>query len=100
MIRHIPCGTLSLRVLGTINFSEGTLTGLLISSLRYTPLSTRFRRMAWISRTVFVPEEEEKEEENNEEAEVEVEEGLPPKRRERKFIAASSAYELLKLFYI
>ena len=56
--------------------------------------------MAWISRTVFVPEEEEKEEENNEEAEVEVEEGLPPKRRERMFIAASSAYELLKLFYI
>ena len=56
--------------------------------------------MAWISRTVFVPEEEEKEEENNEEAEVEVEEGLPPKRKERKFIAASSAYELLKLFYI
>ena len=47
-----------------------------------------------------MPEEEEKEEENNKEAEVEVEEGLPPKRRERKFIAASSAYELLKLFYI
>ena len=97
MIRNISCGTLSLRVIGSINFLEGTL---LISSPRYTPLSTRFRRMAWISRTVFVPEEEEKEEENNEEAEVEVEEGLPPKRRERKFIAASSAYELLKLFYI
>ena len=85
--------------MGAINYL-GTLTGILISSLRYTPLSTRFRRMAWISRTVFVPEEEEKEEENNEEAEVEVEEGLPPKRKERKFIAASSAYELLKLFYI
>ena len=84
-------------VLGAINYL-GTLTGILISSLRYTPLFTRFRRMAWISRTVFAAEEGEKEE--DEEAEVEVGEGLPPKRRERKFIAASSAYELLKLFYI
>ena len=99
MFRYITCGTLSLRVLGAINFLV-TFTNILISSLRYTPLFTQFRRMAWISRTVFAAEEDEKEEENNEEAEVEVGEGLPPKRRERKFIAASSAYELLKLFYI
>ena len=70
MFRYITCGTLSLRVLGAINFLA-TLTNILISSLRYTPLFTRFRRMAWISRTVFLAEVDEKEEENNEEAEAE-----------------------------
>ena len=68
-------------------------------SCRYTPLSDRFRRMAWISTTVFAPETDEDEDAIAEEDVVEdvVE---PRKKKEKKFLAASSAYELLKLFYI
>ena len=61
---------------------------------RYTPLSDRFRRMAWISRTVFASETDE-----DAVAEEEPEDVVEPKK-EKKFLAASSAYELLKLFYI
>ena len=68
-------------------------------SRRYTPLSVRFRRMAWISRTVFEPEETE--EKKGEDLKEEPEDAIEPiKKREKKFLAAPSAYELLKLFYV
>ena len=55
--------------------------------------------MAWISRTVFAPETDEDE---NAIAEEDVVEDVvePRKKKEKKFLAAASAYELLKLFYI
>ena len=52
--------------------------------------------MAWISRTVFASETDEDEDAV---AEEEPEDVVEPKK-EKKFLAASSAYELLKLFYI
>ena len=67
-------------------------------SCRYTPLSARFRRMAWISRTVFALEEDEDKDAIAEEEPQDVVE--PRKKKEKKFLAAASAYELLKLFYI
>ena len=68
-------------------------------SRRYTPLSVRFRRMASISRTVF--ESEETEEKENEDFKEEPQNEIEPiKKREKKFLAAPSAYELLKLFYV
>ena len=67
---------------------------------RYTPLSARFRRMAWISRTVFASESDDKDEDERlREEPVEEKTIEPKKKKEKKLLAASSAYELLKLFY-
>ena len=54
--------------------------------------------MAWISRTVFASETDEDEDAIAEEDPEDVTE--PTKKKEKKFLAASSAYELLKIFYI
>ena len=51
--------------------------------------------MAWISRTVFALEEDE---DKDAIAEEEPQDVVEP--RKKKFLAAASAYELLKLFYI
>ena len=66
---------------------------------RYTPLSARFRRMAWISRTVFASESDDKDEDERLKEEPEENTIEPKKKKEKRLLAASSAYELLKLFY-
>ena len=66
---------------------------------RYTPLSARFRRMAWISRTVFASESDDEDEDEHLKEEPS-EDIIEPKRKQKKVLQASSAYELLKLFYI
>ena len=55
--------------------------------------------MAWISRTVFASESDDEDEDEHLKEEPS-EDIIEPKRKQKKVLQASSAYELLKLFYI
>ena len=55
--------------------------------------------MAWISRTVFASESDDQDEDETLKEEPS-EDIIEPKRKQKKVLQASSAYELLKLFYI